>query len=68
MRADSGRKRPWLASPRLALALFAVALAHFATALAFGHSVTGALGSLAEDTVLLAVLLAVIAYVRSRAR
>ncbi|MEU5040277.1 hypothetical protein [Streptomyces griseorubiginosus] len=68
MRAGSGRRRPWIASPRLALALFAIALAHFATALAFGHSVTAALGSLAEDTVLFAVLLSVIAFVRSRAR
>ncbi|MFD5403694.1 hypothetical protein [Streptomyces griseorubiginosus] len=68
MTAGSGRRRPWIASPRLALALFAVALAHFATALAFGHSVTAALGSLAEDTVLFAVLLSVIAFVRSRAR
>lgn len=68
MRAGSGRRRPWIASPRLALAFFAIALAHFATALAFGHSVTGALGSLAEDTILLAALLSVIAYVRSRTR
>ncbi|MFF7950496.1 hypothetical protein [Streptomyces griseorubiginosus] len=68
MRAGSGRRRPWIASPRLVLALFTIALAHFATALAFGHSVTGALRSLAEDAVLFAVLLSVIAYVRSRTR
>ncbi|MFF7053290.1 hypothetical protein ACFY94_33550 [Streptomyces griseorubiginosus] len=37
-------------------------------AVAFGHSVTRAPGSLAEDAVLFAVLLSVIAYVRSRAR
>ncbi|WP_020140300.1 hypothetical protein [Streptomyces sp. 351MFTsu5.1] len=37
-------------------------------ALVFAHPVTRALGGLAEDAVLFAVLLSVIAYVRSRSR
>lgn len=53
---------------RFTLMLFAIAIAHFATAVTFGHSVMSALGTLAEDTVMLAVVVSVIAYVMSRLR
>ncbi|MEV6546096.1 hypothetical protein [Streptomyces sp. NPDC051665] len=53
---------------RLALALLAVAIAHFATAVAFGHSVPGALETLAEDTVMLVAVVSAVACVRSRMR
>ncbi|WP_262064223.1 hypothetical protein [Streptomyces sp. STR69] len=53
---------------RLALALLTVTIAHFATAVAFGHSVAGALESLAEDLVMLVAVVATVAWVRSRMR
>ena len=43
-------------------------IAHFATAITFGHSVTDALGTLAEDTVILIVVVSVVTYIRSRMR
>jgi hypothetical protein len=48
--------------------LFAVAIAHFATAVTFGHSVAGALESLAEDLVMLVAMVSTVAWVRSRMR
>ncbi|WP_405948414.1 hypothetical protein OG588_19520 [Streptomyces prunicolor] len=53
---------------RFALALLAVAIAHFATAVAFGHSVAGALETLAEDTVMFVAVVSTVARVRSRMR
>ncbi|MFD8076850.1 hypothetical protein ACFV3E_29830 [Streptomyces sp. NPDC059718] len=53
---------------RFTLMLCAIVIAHFATALTFGHSVTNGLGTLSEDTVMLIVVVSVVAYVRSRMR
>lgn len=53
---------------RLAVALFAVALAHFATSVTFGHSVASALETLAEDTLMLVAVVSVVAAVRWRLR
>lgn len=53
---------------RLALGLLGVAIAHFATAVAFGHSVARALETLAEDTVMLVAVVSAVACVRSRMR
>ncbi|MFJ2902562.1 hypothetical protein [Streptomyces sp. NPDC087212] len=68
MTAEPDEKKPGFTLLRFALLLFAIALAHFATAIVFGHSVTHALGSLAEDTAMLIVLISVVAYIRSRMR
>ncbi|WP_406005444.1 hypothetical protein OG440_04135 [Streptomyces sp. NBC_00637] len=68
MTAELGETRRGWPLPRFTLALCAVAVAHFATAVAFGHSVGEALGALAEDTVMLLVVLSVVAYVRARTR
>ena len=51
---------------RFALMLLAVAIAHFVTAVAFGHSVMDALENLGEDAVLLIAVVSVSAWVRSR--
>ncbi|MFI5888419.1 hypothetical protein [Streptomyces sp. NPDC051554] len=53
---------------RFALMLLAIAVAHFVTAVTFGHSVTNALETLAEDMALLIAVISVVAYVRSRRR
>ncbi|MFJ2831507.1 hypothetical protein ACIPC1_28775 [Streptomyces sp. NPDC087263] len=66
--AESDAKRYGFSLRRFTLMLFAIAIAHFATAVAFGHSVTNALGTLAEDTALLIAVVSVGAYVRSRMR
>ncbi|MEV5959461.1 hypothetical protein AB0M11_37950 [Streptomyces sp. NPDC051987] len=66
--ADLDQEKTGFSVVRFALMLCTIALAHFATAVTFGHSVPGALGSLAEDTVMLAVVDSVVAYVRSRMR
>ncbi|MFE2424822.1 hypothetical protein [Streptomyces hokutonensis] len=58
--------RPW--GTEVVLGLVAVAIAHFATAVAFGHSVASALETLAEDMVMLVVVASVVAVVRSRKR
>ena len=64
----SGPFRGRARTTRFALALLAVAIARFATAVAFGHSVASALVTLAEDTVLLVVVVSAVAWVRSPAR
>ncbi|MBY8882551.1 hypothetical protein [Actinacidiphila acidipaludis] len=63
---DGQRRR--FSLPRCALALFAVAIAHCATAVTFGHSVTNALENLAEDSLMIAVPVMAVATVRSRLR
>ncbi|MFD8723963.1 hypothetical protein ACFV2H_39915 [Streptomyces sp. NPDC059629] len=68
MTAESDEKKPGFTLLRFTLMLFAIAIAHFATAVSFGHSVTNVLGTLAEDTVMLNVVVAVVAYIRSRMR
>ncbi len=62
-----GRERGF-SLPRFALVLVAVAIAHFTTAVGFGHSVPNALGALAEDMVVLVVVISAAVYVRSRMR
>lgn len=66
--AESDAKKRGFSLLRFTLMLFAIAIAHFATAVTFGHSVTNALGTLAEDTVMLIAVVSVVAYVRSRMR
>ncbi|MER6559269.1 hypothetical protein ABT300_16320 [Streptomyces sp. NPDC001027] len=68
MTAESNEKKPGFTLLRLTLVLFAIAIAHFVTAVAFGHSVTNALWTLVEDTVLLIIVVTVVAYIRSRMR
>ncbi len=50
------------------LALLAIAIAHFATAVAFGHYIASALETLAEDTVMLVAVVSAVACVRSGMR
>lgn len=68
MAAESDEKKRGFSLLRFALMLFAIAIAHFATAVTFGHSVTNAWGTLAEDTVMLVFVVSTVAYVRSRMR
>ncbi|WP_406436299.1 hypothetical protein OHB00_20190 [Streptomyces sp. NBC_00631] len=68
MTAESDQKKTGFSLLRFALMLFAIAIAHFATAVTFGHSVSSALGTLAEDTVMLTLVVSLVAYVRSRMR
>ena len=58
------RWRAW--ETRVVLGLVAVAGAHFATSVVFGHSVASALEALAEDTAMLVAVVSVVAVVRSR--
>jgi O-antigen ligase len=66
--AGPDEKRHGFSLRRFGLMLLALALAHFATAVAFGHAVPRALGNLAEDTVVLIAVVSVAACVRSRIR
>ncbi|MFJ3306871.1 hypothetical protein ACIPSA_27845 [Streptomyces sp. NPDC086549] len=66
--ATRDREKRGFSLLRFTLMLFAIAIAHFATAVTFGHSVMSALGTLAEDTVMFAVVVSAIAYVGSRLR
>ncbi|MFD4527468.1 hypothetical protein ACFWP7_26750 [Streptomyces sp. NPDC058470] len=66
--AESDEKKYGFSLLRFTLMLCAIAIAHFATAVAFGHSVTNALATLAEDTALLIAVVSAGAYVRSRMR
>jgi uncharacterized membrane protein YdjX (TVP38/TMEM64 family) len=68
MAGETAGKRRGFSLLRFALALFAIAIAHFATAVAFGHSTTDALETLASDTVMLIVVLLLAVCVRSRMR
>lgn len=68
MTADADEKKHGVSLLRFALMLFAVAIAHFATAVTFGHSVTNALGTPAEDAAMLIIVVSTVAYVRSRMR
>ncbi|MFD4556263.1 hypothetical protein ACFWP5_18440 [Streptomyces sp. NPDC058469] len=64
----SGPPRGRAGETRFALGLLAVAIAHFATAVAFGHSVASALETLAEDTAMLVAVVSTVAWVSSRTR
>ncbi|MFC8427991.1 hypothetical protein [Streptomyces sp. NPDC057253] len=68
MTTESDEKKRGFSLLRFTLMLIAIALAHFATAVAFGHSVTSALATLAEDTVMLIVVVSAVAYIRTRMR
>ncbi|MGY4976251.1 hypothetical protein ACWCYL_03630 [Streptomyces sp. 900105755] len=68
MTAESDEQKPGFTLLRFTLMLLAIAIAHFATAVAFGHSVTNAWGTLAEDMVMVVVVVSVVAYIRSRMR
>jgi len=68
MTADAGAKKHGFSLLRFALILCTIAIAHFAAAITFGHSVTNALGTLAEDVVMLLVVVSTVAYVRWRMR
>ncbi|MEU6198073.1 hypothetical protein [Streptomyces sp. NPDC047061] len=68
MTAEPDEKSQGFTLLRFTLMLFTVAIAHFATAVAFGHSVTNALETLAEDTVMLMVAVSVVPCIRSRVR
>ncbi|MFC8342288.1 hypothetical protein [Streptomyces sp. GKU 895] len=68
MTADADEKKHGFSLLRFALMLCAIAIAHFAAAITFGHSVTNASGTLAEDAVMLLVVVSTVAYVRWRTR
>ncbi|WP_097273084.1 hypothetical protein [Streptomyces sp. TLI_55] len=68
MTADADEKKHGFSLLRFALMVLALPIAHSATAITFGHSVTNALGTLAEDTAMLIVVVSTVAYVRSRVR
>ncbi|MDX2543254.1 MULTISPECIES: hypothetical protein [Streptomyces] len=67
MENEEKKKRGFSLS-RFALMLLAIALAHFLTAVGFGHSVADALWTLAEDAAMVLVVVAVAAYIRTRMR
>lgn len=68
MTGEPDEKKRGFSLLRFTLMLFAIAIAHFATAVGFGHSIMNALETLAEDTVMLFVVVSVVAYVRFRMR
>ncbi|MEU1183823.1 hypothetical protein ABZ464_40610 [Streptomyces sp. NPDC005820] len=68
MTAEPDKKKRGFSLLRFTLMLCAIAIAHFVTAVTFGHSISNALGALAEDTVMLIAVISVIAYIRSKIR
>lgn len=68
MTGEPDEKKRGFSLLRFTLMLFAIAIAHFATAVGFGHSTMNALETLAEDTVMLFAVVSVVACVRFRMR